>query len=136
MKYKKKKNRFFWHLFTFPFIWTPLFFAILIDISMEIYHHICFPIYGLKKIDRSQYIQITDRAKLDYLSPLDKINCMYCGYANGLFPYLAQICKSTETYWCGIMHDSKYPQLKGREHHKDFLPYGDEEALSKSTLIP
>lgn len=130
MKQRTLKNRFWPHLITFPFIWLPIFPTIFLDLIMEIYHHISFPIYGLEKVKRSEYIRIWDRAKLEYLNPLDKINCAYCGYANGVFPYLAEICKRTEGYWCGIMHDAKYP-MKAREYQKEFAKYGDREEFEE-----
>ena len=40
----------------------------LADILVEIYHRICFPLYGMAYVKRSQYIRITDREKLPYLS--------------------------------------------------------------------
>ena len=130
MKHRLKKNQFWLHLFTFPFIWFPAIPTLLLDLSMEIYHQVCFPIYGLEKVKRSDYIQIWDRAKLEYLTPIDKINCAYCGYANGVFPYLAEICKRTESYWCGIMHDSKY-SLKARPHHQGFAEYDNKDSFEQ-----
>lgn len=126
-------RRLFGHPFSFPFIWAPLPFLIILDIMIEIYHHICFPIYGLELVDRSQYIQIIDRAKLKYLRPHEKLGCMYCGYANGLFVYLKEIAGRTEKYWCGIMHETK-PGLKIDPHHIEhkFINFNDEEAFKNT----
>lgn len=102
---------------------------IILDLFLEIYHRICFLLYKLPYVKRSTYIKI-DRQKLSYLNWLEKLNCMYCSYANGLFHYASIIAAATETYWCGIQHE----KMKGfipPKHHKDFLPYNDEEAFQR-----
>ena len=88
------------------FIWLPLPAFILLDILVSLYQFICFPIYGIKQVNRSTYILIFDRNKLQYLSPFQKVSCMYCGYGNGLLVYLKEIAGLTEKYWCGIMHET------------------------------
>lgn len=128
MDYRKfQTQRFWWHLISAPFIWLPLIALIILDIVVEIYHQICFPIYGLEKVKRSQYIQIMDRNRLQYLDPLEKIGCMYCGYANGVLLYFKEIAGRTEKYWCGIMHQAK-PGFKVQPHQvkDDFAAYGDQ----------
>ena len=81
---------------------------------------------GLKKYQQ-QNIRI-DRQKLKYLNIMEKLNCMYCGYANGLLNYARVISGETERYWCGIKHKSG-DGFNEPEHHKDFLEYGDEEGF-------
>lgn len=116
MQYRKyQKNKAFLHLLTMPFIWAPLPFAMALDLVLAIYQWIAFPIYGLEKVKRSEYILIMDRQKLSYLKPLEKLGCMYCGYMNGLFVYLKEIAGRTEKYWCGIMHQ-KMPGFKTDPH--------------------
>lgn len=66
----------------------PLF---ILDIWVEIYHHVYFPLYKIPYVKRGNYIQIMDRAKLPYLNFIQKVYCMYCGYANGLFHYWVAI---------------------------------------------
>jgi hypothetical protein len=100
---------------------------VILDVFIEIYHHVCFPLYGLTMIIRGNYIKI-DRHRLAYLSPLDKVHCAYCGYANGLLHYSSIIAGETEKYWCGIKH-KKTPGFVEPEHHKDFLKYGDEKSF-------
>jgi len=99
----------------------------LLDLLGELYHQICFPIYKIAKVKRSAYIQIIDRNKLQYLNPLEKLGCMYCGYANGVLLYLKEIAGRTEKYWCGIKHRDK-PGFKEQEYQVggDFASYGDE----------
>ena len=114
------------HWISFPFIWFMIIPLFLFDICLEIYHRICFPIYGIKIVRRKDYIRM-DRHKLSYLGIVDKINCEYCGYANGLMQYAARIAGDTEKYWCGIKH-KRTKGYSEPSHHKGFLEYGDEKA--------
>jgi len=125
MDYKKYPNRTLRHILSFPFIWGMLIPLALFDICLEIYHQICFRLYGLSRVKRRNYIKI-DRHKLKYLAWYEKINCAYCGYANGLVNYAVVIAARTEQYWCGIKHE-KDPNFIPPAHHKDFLEYGDEK---------
>lgn len=129
MNYRKfKTQRFLGHLFSVPFIWLPLISLILLDVVTAIYQAVCFPIYGLEKVKRSEYILIRDRNKLAYLNSIEKLDCMYCGYANGLLLYLKEISGRTEKYWCGIMHENK-PGFKTQasQVNQDFAKFGDEK---------
>lgn len=100
---------------------------VFLDICLEIYHRICFPIYGIPLVDRRKYIRI-DRHKLSYLKETEKVFCMYCGYANGLLHYATIIAAETEKYWCGIKHKS-VAGFVSPSHHKDFLPYANHQAF-------
>lgn len=97
------------------------------DVLTEIYHRVCFPLYGLKCVNRSRYIKI-DRHRLKYLNPIQKLNCAYCGYANGWLHYASIIAAETERYWCGIQHQANDTFIAPK-HHQDFLIYGDAETL-------
>ncbi len=114
---------------TVPFIYLAIFPVFFLDIIFETYHRICFPVYKLSYIKRSQFIKI-DRHKLSYLSFRDKLQCVYCGYINGVLAYAVKIAAETEKYWCAIKH-AKYKDFVEPVHHKDFLEYGDEEAFRK-----
>jgi hypothetical protein len=129
MENKKHPERSLMHTVTIPFIWGIVVPLLALDFFMELYHRICFPIYNIPIVDRSKFIKI-DRHKLDYLEPLDKLNCVYCGYANGLLRYTAVIAAETEKYWCGIKH-AKSEGFIEPEHHKEFLEYGDENGFIK-----
>jgi hypothetical protein len=133
MDYKAHSDRYIRHLLTFPIIWSMIIPLMLFDLFLEIYHQICFRLYGIDMINRAEYIRI-DRQKLAYLTFFDKISCTYCGYANGLLPYAARIAAETEKYWCGIKH-AKGEQRYTPQHHKDFLEYGDEEAYRKKCKL-
>jgi len=123
MDYKKYPERFWQHLISTPFIYFMIVPLVILDICLEIHHQICFRLYKIPPIKRSRYIKI-DRYRLKYLTWYEKINCTYCGYANGLAQYFTAIAAETEKYWCSIKHE-KDPNFIPPEHHKDFLEYGD-----------
>ncbi len=105
---------------------------IFFDITIEIYHRICFWIYGIPYVKRREFINF-DRRKLDYLSFGDKINCVYCEYANGFIYYAYTIISETEKYWCPIKYEKKKSKIKFKEppHHKNFVKFGDKSALEE-----
>ncbi len=128
MNYRKHwRERLWWHLLTAPIIWLPLLPLLLLDLFISLFQAICFPIYKIEKVKRSAHILVMDRNKLAYLTPLEKLGCMYCGYANGFFLYAKEIAGLTEKYWCGITHEGK-PGFKAHPSQKDldFSAYGDE----------
>lgn len=136
MEYKKLFwERFFRHLISLPIIWLPFPALILLDILFEFYHHACFPLYGIEKVKRRDYIQIIDRNKLKYLNFLEKLGCMYCGYVNGLAAYGVEIAGRTEKYWCGIIHEKK-PGFKSQPHQikQNFAEFGDEVDFKRKYL--
>jgi hypothetical protein len=128
MKYLYKKHRFIRHLPVYPVIYPAALFIFLLDAWVEIYHRITFPIYGIPYIKRKNYIKI-DRHKLKYLNPMQKLNCVYCGYANGVLQYISKIIAETETYWCAIQHE-KNEQFLPPDHHEEFIKYGDKRSYT------
>lgn len=44
---------------------------------------------------------------LSYLNAIEKLNCVYCGYGNGVIAYGREIIARTEQFWCPIKHASK-----------------------------
>jgi hypothetical protein len=129
MQFKKEKNLAFFQLISMPVIYGMIVPVVFLDICTELYHRICFPLYNLKYIKRSEYIRI-DRHKIKYLNLWEKINCMYCGYANGVFQYVSAIGGRTEWYWCGIRH-KRNKKFHEPIHQEDFLPFGDERAFKE-----
>lgn len=127
MEHLKYPERFIRHTLSAPFIYSVFFWFVVLDIFIEIYHRICFPLYWLELIDRNKYIKF-DRHKLPYLNPIEKLNCTYCSYGNWLVNYIKEIVAQTEKYWCWIQSE-KNPNFISPEHHKDFLPYWDEKAF-------
>jgi hypothetical protein len=113
-----------------PLIWLMIIPIVIADVFVGLYHHVAFPILGIKKVKRSEYIRIVDREKLPYLSLIEKINCAYCGYVNGWLHYASVIAGRTENYFCHIAHLETRGYIPS-EHEKSFVKYGDEAALKK-----
>jgi hypothetical protein len=122
------------HIGSIPFIWMPLVPIIIADVFAEIYHRIAFPLYGIPYVKRSQYIRILDRAKLPYLTTLEKMFCVYCGYMNGWLHYASVIAGRTESYWCAIMHLQARGYIPS-EHEKSFVKYGMDGPLKRRYAI-
>ncbi|MEW6428772.1 MAG: hypothetical protein AB1568_12145 [Thermodesulfobacteriota bacterium] len=112
------------NILTAPVIWSCLAPAALLDLMVCLYQGVCFPVYGIPKVRRGDYIVI-DRHSLRYLNPIEKINCIYCGYFNGLIAYVQEVAARTEQYWCPIKHARKLSAIHSRYHK--FLDYGDHE---------
>jgi hypothetical protein len=109
---------------TSPFIYMMIVPAVFLDVFASVYQAICFPIYGIPKVVRGDYI-VLDRHRLRYLNTIEKGNCLYCGYFNGLMGYLSEMAARTERHWCPIRH-----ARQGRSRHSQsnaFLDYGDAE---------
>lgn len=107
---------------TAPFIYSTFFALLILDVSLTLYQWICFPVYGLDRVKRREFIVI-DRHQLDYLNALEKLNCVFCGYANGLLAYSMEIASRTEAFWCPIKHAAmtrgQHPRME------DFAEYSD-----------
>ena len=116
------------YILSIPFIYGMIVPAIVWNLGLEIYHQICFPIYKINKVKRSEYILILDRNRLQYLNPIEKVGCMYCGYANGVVEYLKEIANRTEKYWCGVIHQSKSDfKIQNHQLEKNFSKFDDEK---------
>jgi len=107
-----------------PIIYAMILPPFLLDACMTLYQFLCFPIYGVPKVKRREHI-ILDRHYLKYLNVLERFNCDYCSYFNGLASYISEIGARTEQYWCPIKHASGKARPHGRYHH--FVDYGDAE---------
>jgi len=83
---------------TAPIIWFCLVPALLLDLVVSVYHSAGFRIYGIPLVKRENYI-LVDRHSLQYLNLIEKLNCVYCGYFNGLIAYVQEIAARTEQYW-------------------------------------
>ncbi|OVE81140.1 hypothetical protein BVY03_04430 [bacterium K02(2017)] len=115
-----------------PFIYSILLPMIFFDISLEIYHRVCFTIFAIPKIKRRQYF-IFDRHKLTYLTLLEKINCLYCSYFNNLMAYAREIGARTERHWCPIKHALK--RKHEHDHYKKFFEYDSSETYQREKKL-
>lgn len=107
-----------------PFIYAMIVPLGFLDLCLTGYQVICFPLYRIPKVARSNYIVI-DRHHLSYLNIIEKVNCIYCGYANGLIAYAREITARTEQYWCPIKHARR--GLDPHRRYVDFLDFGDSQ---------
>ena len=103
--------------------WIPF---LLMDAFVTVYQAICFPIYGIPRARRREFV-IFDREGLDYLNPIEKLNCFYCSYANGVAAYTREVAARTEQYWCPIKHARRLKSA--HERYPRFFDYGDGEAF-------
>jgi len=116
------------NVLTAPFIWSCLFPALFMDLILNVYQTVCFPVYGIPKVRRSDYV-VLDRHYLRYLNWIERMNCIYCGYFNGIIGFSREVAARTEQYWCPIKHARKNLTLHSR--HKNFLDYGDAQGYRK-----
>jgi hypothetical protein len=133
--YKLKKNVFKWlltnrpqNLITGPIIYGMALPMAVLDLLVTLYQWTCFPIYGITKVRRKDYI-VFDRHHLGYLNFIEKFHCTYCEYGNGLMGYMAEILARTEEYFCPIKHAHKI--LGTHKRYNRFLDYGDAADYEK-----
>ena len=112
----------------------PVLFGIFIplacfDICLEGYHRLTFSLLKIPYVSRTRFIRI-DRHRLPYLSWSQKIACSYCGYANGLLQYAAQIAGQTEAFFCPIKHQQTRV-FSPPPHHLHFAQYGDVQGYQQ-----
>jgi len=112
-------------ILTAPVIYALIVPFVLLDVSIMIYQAICFPVYGIPKVRRSDYFAF-DRAHLAYLNAVEKLNCAYCTYANGVIAYVREVASRTEEYWCPIKHAKRVMGTHAR--YAGFEDYGDADA--------
>lgn len=113
-----------------PLVYSVAIPFVLIDLWVTLYQWICFPIYGIEKVKRSDHIAI-DRHNLAYLNAIQKFNCVYCGYGNGVASYVREVAARTEKYWCPIKHARR---VKGTHaYYGEFCDFGDGEAFQKES---
>ena len=114
----------FFNVVTAPVIWIVLLPVVLLHVTACIFQWVCFPVYGIPKVRRRDYI-VMDRRVLSYLNPLERLNCGYCEYTNGVLAYVQEIAGRTEQYWCPIKHAIGLKTRHSR--YSNFLDFGDAE---------
>ncbi|MPZ37015.1 MAG: hypothetical protein GEU95_02945 [Rhizobiales bacterium] len=115
-------------ILTAPVIYALIVPLVLLDLFVTIYQAVCFPVYGIPKVSRRDYL-VFDRRHLAYLNALEKFNCAYCSYANGLIAYVREIAGRTEQYWCPIKHARRV--IGAHPRYASFEDYGDAEGYAK-----
>jgi hypothetical protein len=113
---------------TAPVIYAGIVPLLLLDLFISLYQAVCFPVYGIPKARRGDYL-VFDRDDLPYLNALEKIQCAYCSYANGLAAWFREVAARTEQYWCPIKHARRIRDAHSRYPH--FFEFGDAESYRK-----
>jgi hypothetical protein len=112
-------------ILTAPAIYALFIPLLLLDLFVAVYQAACFPVYGIPRVSRSDYL-VFDRGRLAYLNAVEKLNCAYCSYANGLLAYVREVASRTEEYWCPIKHARRVLGVHAR--YGGFVDYGDADA--------
>ncbi|WP_430459545.1 hypothetical protein ACQUQU_10045 [Thalassolituus sp. LLYu03] len=111
-----------------PAIYGLIIPVVIVDLFVTAYQTVCFPAYKIPKVKRSEYLAL-DRRKLQYLTFGQKLNCLYCDYANGVFAYASEIAGRTEWYWCPIKHPDN--AIRAHNYYDEFIEFGDGEEFPK-----
>lgn len=119
-------NARFLSIATAPIIYAMVVPLAFLDLSMTLYQSICFAAYGIPKVRRRDHF-VFDRHKLAYLNALQKFNCVYCSYGNGMISYVQEIASRTEAYWCPIKHAQSMKTFMPR--YARFSDYGSAETF-------
>lgn len=109
---------------TAPVIYSLILPLMLIDLWASAYQAICFRAYRLPRVPRRDYL-IFDREALAYLNWIERLNCWFCEYANGVAAYVSEIASRTEQYWCPIKHALKV--TSPHQRYQAFVDFGDAE---------
>ena len=94
---------------------------LIVDVGFSLFQHTCQRAYGVPTVVR-RYM-VNDRHKLTYLTSIEKLNCSYFGYANGVMAYAREIISRIEQHWCPIRHAPHVSDAHKR--YPQFFPYGD-----------
>lgn len=116
------------HLLSAPIIYSVFPAFVLLDLMVSLYQWSCFPLYGIPRVKRSRHVAI-DRHQLAYLNLIEKVNCVYCGYGNGVIEYAREISARTEQYWCPIKHARR--TADPHRYQDRFADYGDADAYQR-----
>lgn len=111
-----------------PVVYSMIVPFALLDLWVTAYQAVCFRAWGVRRVRRNEFM-ILDRHRLEYLNGLEKLNCAFCGYANGVIGYVREVTSRTEQYWCPIRH-SRRPYQPHRRY-ESFAPYGDPVAYRR-----
>jgi hypothetical protein len=115
-------------MITAPVVYSLLLPMALLDAWVTLFQRICFPAWGLPRVRRRPYL-VFDRQRLAYLNGLERLNCVFCGYANGVLAYVREVAARTEQYWCPIRHGRRVRDPHA--YYSNFVAYGDAEAYRR-----
>jgi hypothetical protein len=97
-----------------------IFPLLILDAFVSFYQWSCFPIYGIPKFSRKDFI-IYDRQELKYLDWISKFHCTYCAYGVGVVAFVGAVIGSTENYFCPIKH--KLKKIRASQTPNQYIPF-------------
>jgi len=121
----------FIQLLTAPVVYAMVLPALLLDIMLLLYTYTVGKVFSISFAQRKEYI-VFDRHYLGYLNIIEKINCLYCAYFNGLMQYSAAVAGRTELYFCPIRHAKKIAYQ--HDYYDLFLLYGEGESYQEKLI--
>jgi len=98
----------------------------LLDLGVYVFQLVCFSAWRMERVRRSDHV-IVDRHRLAYLNGIEKLNCAYCGYANGVIAYAREVASRAEQYWCPIKHALRV--RTPHQRYRGFVDYGDADGF-------
>ncbi|MFW2374050.1 MAG: hypothetical protein ACN4GM_13070 [Gammaproteobacteria bacterium] len=107
-----------------PVVYSLIIPVVIFDLFLFVYQAVCFTVFKIPKVRRRDYI-VLDRHHLKYLNLIERFNCVYCGYANGLIAYAMEIGSRSEQYWCPIKHARALAGI--HPHYPNFVAYGNAD---------
>ena len=110
---------------TAPLIYSGFLAFALLDLFVSAYQAVCFPVYRIPLVRRADYL-VFDRGDLAYLNAIERFNCFYCSYANGVVALAREVAARTEQYWCPIKHARRL--VGAHDRYPRFLEFGDAES--------
>jgi hypothetical protein len=113
---------------TAPFIYGMIVPLVILDLSFTVFQQLCFRAYGIPRVARGNYL-VNDRHRLAYLNTIEKVNCTYCGYGNGVISYAREIISRTEQYWCPIRQAHRVRDAHRR--YPQFFAFGDAQGYQQ-----
>jgi hypothetical protein len=113
---------------TTPVIYAGIVPLVALHLFLIVYQTLCFPVYGIARVRHGDCF-VFDRAHLGYLNAIEKLNCAYCSYGNGVAAYFREIIGRTEQYWCPIKHARRL--LHAHPYYRAFTDFGDGEAFRR-----
>jgi len=109
-----------------PLIYSGWVAFALLAAFVSLYQAVCFPICGVSRVRRADCL-VFDRIDLPYLNVVERFNCFYCSYGNGVVAYAREILARTEQYRCPIKHARRLRDAHPR--YPQFFEHGDAEAF-------
>lgn len=110
-----------------PIIYVMFIPIVFFDLATTVYQAICFRAYGIPRVARRKHVRLFSRGR-KMITLLDRFNCAYCTYANGVVAYARAVLIETEKYWCPIKYQAR-KDFTPPHPHDDYAGTDDESEL-------